>query len=63
MRRAIALRETGGFAAYEMVLLLASLIVFLAGVVLLVNVGVDAIQPDTAQRALVDEGERLLDDL
>jgi hypothetical protein len=53
-----------GFAAYEMILLIVALTVFLAGVVLVVDEGVRAFRPQgSGSAALEEEGERVLDDL
>jgi hypothetical protein len=56
-------RSEHGFALWEMIVLLAVLAVFLAGVIVLASNGIQSLQRENADRPMSEKGEALMDRL
>ena len=60
LKRLIRAKNEGGFALWEMVVLLVVLALFLSGVIVLASRGIESLQPKNADRQLRAQGEALM---
>ena len=60
LKRLIRAKNEGGFALWEMIVLLVVLALFLSGVIILASRGIEYLQPKNADRQLREQGEALM---